>query len=174
VVSVGALTLASGAPVLAGRLGLVEPYETFFGETAIPELIFDLKLKAWREAISPKAFVLPTAGITGTAISLNAIDFILTLEGTIYGTHAAHPVTSGQPHLPDAIDLEEIAIMFNREGLANRAFVRLFLPSGAREYRGVIKSVKLEQRGGEFSVWDFTMTFQVLWTASFPQWRGWT
>jgi len=148
-------------------------YTPFFGGAAT-ELCFDLKINSWREVIQSQAQVLPTAGITGVAITINAIQFIITLGGTIYAAHPVHPLAVGVNHNPDRIDLEEMAILWNRDGLTSKVRLTLALPSGDREYRGVIKAVQLKQQGGEFSVWRFTMTFQVLWTPSFPQWRGWT
>ena len=63
--------------------------------------------------------------------------------------------------------------MINRRGMASKARLRLELPSGAREYRGVVRQVTTDKVEGEAGKVRYTLTFQALWTTSFPAWRGW-
>jgi len=160
---------------LAVKLCLGQTYTAFFGTDTIDDLCFEMPVAAWTEVIRPKAFVLPVAGIQGVALSLNQIEFMIQLRGTLYGNHEAHPVISGTAHRPDKQDLEEAAILFNKDGLENRAKLELDLPAGTRTYFGAVKDVELKQISVEGGYkWEYTLNFQVIWTSSKPEWRGWT
>ena len=133
-------------------------------------LDFRLKVDTWKDIINTNANVLPTAGVTGTAITINIIEFMIQLQGTISGPHSAHPVSSD--HNPDLRDLEEFALLANREGLANKVILTLSLPDRDVVYTGIVKQLSLEEGGG-LPVQSFTLLFQALWTVSKPPWRGW-
>ncbi len=143
-------------------------YEPFFGGSSYALEIL-LRVDTWKEIIEAGAFVLPTAGMTGTALSLNNIQFIIELKGNIWGFHSDHPIAAD--HTADLQDLEELAILVNRGGLKNKSKITLKLPDGDRKYFGVLKDIMLLDDPD--SVDFFTIKFQVLWTVATPTWRGW-
>ena len=158
---------------LAVCISLENNYNPFFGGLA-QNLEFCLKVDTWKQIIDTSADVLPTAGITGTAVSISMIKFEIEVSGVIVGPHAVHPIAAR--HNPDLQDMEELAILINREGLENKAVLTVSLPVGTaavdRDYHGVVKAVTLEEEGGIVQP-RFTLLFQVLWTVAKPIWRGW-
>lgn len=171
------------SPDLAAQLCLDKAYKGFFDESdTIEDLCFTLAIESWKQTIEPTAWVLPTARFTGVALSLNNIKFLIELHGTIYAQHQVHPVGSGTPHIPDKIDLEEAALLFNKEGMENRARLVAVFPNYSdtsspltREYVGAVKDLVIVQSPDQTppGTWDFRLTFQVIWTVSRPAFRGW-
>ncbi len=150
----------------------IDGYEPYFGGSGL-DLRLRLRMNSWRTEIKTGATVAPTAGYTGTAVTVSMVEFHIEVQGTVYEVHSVHPVTSGLDHWVDARDLEEAALLWNREGLRRKAKLTLALPSGDREYTGVITGLRLWQVAGESTV-HFILKFQSLWNVSKPLWRGWT
>jgi hypothetical protein len=154
----------------------VDNYLAFGGEEGDPtiNICLCLCITEWREKIETKAIVLGVGLYENIAFPLNYTIFNITLKGIIpnHG-HSAHPITSGVPHFPDAVDLEEAALLFNKVGVAEeKVRLELPLPAGRRSYEGVIKQIAIITPPGA-NYQEFTMQFQCAWNASVPQLRGW-
>ena len=150
----------------------IDGYEPYFGGSGL-DLRLRLRANSWRTEIKTGAKVLATAGYTGTAVTVSMVEFHIEVQGTIYGVHEAHAVVSGAEHIVDARDLEEAALLWNREGLRRKPRLALEIPGGRREYSGVISGLRLWQVAGEPTTY-FALRFQPLWNVSKPLWRGWT
>ncbi len=156
-------------PTLTVSISTDKDYSPFFGGSDY-SLSLSFKVDTWKEVVETGGFVIPTSGITGTAISINTISLNIELKGSIYDSHPDHPISAG--HNPDLQDLEEFALMINRGGLKNIAVLTLRIVDTDRKYHGVLKKVVLLEQGGQSEA-SFVITFQALWTVSKPPWRGW-
>lgn len=131
---------------------------------------FQLNMTEWREKIETKAVVLNTPEFTNNPLALNYAVVTLQIKGTTTRFHAVHPVSGS--HGPDLIDLEEAAILWNKESPGCLATITLPLVSGDRTYRGIIQRMVLVENPGSELV-DYVMTFKVAWSIGTPAFRGW-
>ncbi|KKK96886.1 hypothetical protein LCGC14_2658280, partial [marine sediment metagenome] len=104
----------------------IDGYQPYFGGSGL-DLRLRLRANSWRTEIKTGAKVLATAGYTGTAVTVSMVEFHIEVQGTVYEVHSVHPVTSGLDHWVDARDLEEAALLWNREGLRRKAKLTLAL-----------------------------------------------
>jgi hypothetical protein len=152
-----------------GTLGV--NYTPRFGGTPI-NLILDLRYRRWQETIETGAMTLPTAGFRVDALALNIIKMVIDVDGFIYGAHAVHPVVSGEAHVPDVVDIEEAAILINKDAPVTRVSLTLPLVSGVRTYEGVISRLALIGNGG-VNGHEFKLTFTAAWNTVAPALREW-
>jgi len=159
----------------------IDNYSGFFGGVAGLDICLILCVTEWREKIETGAIVYGVPFQESLAFAMNMVRFKVQLKGYFPPgvTHEAHPVTDGVPHFPDAVDLEEAALMFNGEGFGgsgvsrkDRARLDLPLPSGVRSYEGVIESVAIINHPGS-DLQEFVLQFAVDWSPSFPALRAW-
>lgn len=149
----------------------ITSYEPFFGGTTI-DLSFDLRMTHWKEVISTKPTVLANPGFENTAIDLSQIEFQIEVKGYLAPFHKAHPLTTGVTHHPDFVDLEEAALLWNKESPGQKVKLSITLEGTARTYEGVIETMTIVENGGMFQQ-EFILRFRVAWNQSRPALREW-
>jgi hypothetical protein len=162
---------APSADVGTGGFLEIDNYVPRFGGDSI-DLVFPIKIQRWQETIETGAMTLPTAGFRVDTLALNIIKMVIDISGVVYGTHTPHPLTSGESHAPDLVDLEEAAILWNKDAPQTRARLKLPLVSGVRSYEGVISRMSLIDSPGH-TAQEFKFTFTVAWTPVAPELREW-
>ncbi len=146
-------------------------YTPLLGGTAI-DLQFDLRIEEWKEVISSNPIVLANPGFSNLAITVNKLNFLITIKGYFTVNHKAHPLTTAVVHGPDFIDLEEAIILWNKEAPTNKMKLKLNVEGTDRVYEGIIQRLVLVQSGG-VEQQEFIMEFAVAWTRTVPAIREW-
>ncbi len=156
-----------------GQLGLAcTTYTPIFGGVAIA-ICLELCVTEWRLKINTNAIMLNVPDFQNLPLPLNYAKVDMTLRGIAARHHTVHPLTSEVDHVPDIIDLEEAAMLFNKDVPTLLTEIKLELASGfTRTYTGVITKMALVDNPGT-DRYDFIMTFSAGWNVSNPALREW-
>ncbi len=156
-----------------GQLGLAcTTYTPIFGGAAIA-ICLELCVTEWRMKINTNAIMLNVPDFQNLPLPLNYAKVDMTLRGIAARQHTVHPLTSEVDHVPDIIDLEEAAMLFNKDVPTLLTEIKLELVSGfTRTYTGVITKMALVDNPGT-DRYDFIMTFSAGWNVSNPALREW-
>ncbi len=163
-----AVEIGGSVPVVALASFCVD-YVPLFGGAQVT-LDLDIKINELREKIETNAIALNTPELENQSLSLNYAKMTLTLKGTVAGVHPVHPPVAG--HNLDIIDLEEMAILWNRGVPTRMVTFKYPLLGGERVYRGLINRVTIVENPGTDLV-DFIIVFAVAWNVGIPAFRGW-
>ncbi len=166
-----------GGGFIGPRLGTLSVcYAPRFGGACVEQELL-LRMTSIREKIETKAMALNVPDLENEALALNYAQITFTIKGTIStfgggqsGPHVVHPDVV--LHYPDLIDLEEIAVLWNRGVPENLIVFTLPLVSGVRSYRGVIQHMTIVENPGSDLV-DFVLVFAAAWNVGVPAFRGW-
>ncbi len=152
-----------------GGKAVIPGYQPFFGGTGV-DLDFEFEIVEWRGKMATRALALNLPGHNNDAVSLNFVYYTHEVKGRTVIQHAAHPISLG--HRPDFIDLEEIAIMWNKDIPAVKPRITLELTTFSRTYQGVITSMTIVEEGGTSRI-EFQFKFEAMWTPALPILREW-
>ncbi len=156
-----------------GQLGLAcTTYTPIFGGVPIA-ICLELCVLEWRLKINTNAIMLNVPDFQNLPLPLNYAKMQMILKGVAARQHEIHPLVSGVDHTPDIIDLEEAALVFNKDVPTLLTELKLELTSGfTRTYNGIItKMIVVDNPGTDR--YDFIMTFGVAWNVSNPALREW-
>ncbi len=152
-----------------GGKAVIPGYRPFFGGVGV-DLDFEFEIVEWRGKMTTRALALNLPGHNNDAVSLNFVYYAHEVKGRTVIQHAPHPISLG--HRPDFIDLEEIAIMWNKDIPAVKPRITLELTTFSRTYQGVITSMTIVEEGGTSRI-EFQFKFEATWTPALPILREW-
>ena len=162
------LGVARTIQVVEGR-AVVPGYSPFFGGTAV-DLDFEFQIIEWKGVMKTKALSLNNPGHNNTAISLNFVHYVHEVRGRTVVHHAPHPISLG--HRPDFIDLEEMALLWNKDVPNVLPRISLKLTTLGRTYQGVITNMTIVEEQATNRI-DFTMRLETVWSPALPVLREW-
>ncbi len=169
------------------------------------DIIFEFQCDSIKRELSDGVGAIPLPNFEGAlVIALPIVRYIVTLTGRFHeDTHTAHAVSTTVAHIPDFIDIEEMALTWNKAAGRkengditakdrlpelhvdyNRSSANLGTTGdilrGWRVFRGLITGATLMREAGRRSG-DFMIQFAVLYepddksnpTESFPALREW-
>lgn len=172
------------------------------GYTAIPyspdptpatkDIVFRLNVTRMQKDIQSGAKVLWLPSFISEVLTLAMIKYVITIEGYFVEdrTHVNHtttPITDGTEHVPDFVDFEEAAFLFNHDGAPSETtgemvnLVELQVEYGKdggsgnpdwRVYQGFILSTELALTGNHLAG-EFKIQFGVVWSPENPTLREW-
>ncbi len=160
------------------------------GGTAGKDIIFALKANRVQKNLTDGAKVLVYYGRNSNTLSFEIMKFAITVTGVLTDEpgssssdplpiHANHPLTTAVEHVPDFIDMEEAAVLWNNattpDGNAN-LMPQLEIEQGRngtfRVYKGLIREMTLTKYAGKIAA-DFSLMFDVVWSDETPTLREW-
>ncbi len=152
-----------------GGRAVIPGYQPFFGGAGV-DLDFDFQIVEWKGKMVTKALALNNPGHNNDAVSLNFVYYTHEIKGRTVIQHSPHPISLG--HEPDFIDLEEMAIMWNKDMPTVKPRITLKLTTLSRTYQGVITAMTIVEEGGTSRI-EFQMKFETTWTPALPVLREW-
>ncbi|KKN86825.1 hypothetical protein LCGC14_0263840 [marine sediment metagenome] len=152
-----------------GGRAVIPGYQPFFGGAGV-DLDFDFQIVEWKGKMVTKALALNNPGHNNDAVSLNFVYYTHEIKGRTVIQHSPHPISLG--HEPDFIDLEEMAIMWNKDIPTVKPRITLKLTTLSRTYQGVITAMTIVEEGGTSRI-EFQMKFETTWTPALPVLREW-
>ncbi len=155
--------------------------EGLLGGSSTKDLIFSLKARRIQKDIADGGQIINLYGRNAIPLSFSIIRFVITVDGSIVedGTHSDHPVTTAEEHVPDWVDMEEAAVLWNNAAtpdgnpnLTPQLEIEHGIDGAFRVYKGLIRELELVRYGGKSQV-DFKLLFEVAWSTSNPTLREW-